>query len=87
MQDFRFIEDGITYHVVATYYDAEYTKKNYMIYTDNTLKDGKLRLYYSIYEEYPNNKIKLLNMTNQAEEKVGLSFLKTILEEMEKPNA
>ena len=49
MEDFSFLSDGITYHVIATYYDSEYTKKNYMIYTDNTLKDGKLQVYYSIY--------------------------------------
>ena len=84
MEDFRFTSDGITYHVIATYYDEEYTKKNYMIYTDNTLKDGKLQVYYSIYEKRPNKKIKLLNMTTQEEEKVGLSFLKTILEDMNK---
>ena len=55
MEDFSFLSDGITYHVIATYYDSEYTKKNYMIYTDNTLKDDKLQVYYSIYEECPDN--------------------------------
>ena len=53
MEDFSFIENGITYHVIATYYDKEYTKKNYMLYTDNNFKDGKLQVFYSIYEEYP----------------------------------
>ena len=41
MEDFSFIENGITYHVIATYYDKEYTKKNYKLYTDNNFKDGK----------------------------------------------
>ena len=59
MEDFSFIENGITYHVIATYYDKEYTKKNYMLYTDNNFKDGKLQVFYSIYEEYPDKKIKL----------------------------
>ena len=31
MEDFSFLSDGITYYVIATYYDSEYTKKNYMI--------------------------------------------------------
>ena len=55
-----------------------------MIYTDNTLKDGKLQVYYSIYEECPDNKIKLLNMTTALEKKVGLSFLKTVFKDMNK---
>ncbi len=84
MEDFSFINNGITYHVIATYYDSEHTKKNYMIYTDNNFKDGKLQVYYSLYEECSDNKIKLLDMTTALEEKVGLSFLKTILEDMNK---
>ena len=35
MEDFSFIENALTYHVIATYYDQEYTKKNYMLYTKN----------------------------------------------------
>ena len=81
MEDFRFIENGITYHVIATYYDKEYTKKNYMIYTDNNFKDGKLQVFYSIYEEYPDKKIKLLELKTAEEKKVGLAFLKAILED------
>lgn len=81
MEDFSFIENGITYHVIATYYDKEYTKKNYMLYTDNNFKDGKLQVFYSIYEEYPDRKIKLLELKTPEEKKVGLAFLKAILED------
>ncbi len=81
MEDFSFIENGITYHVIATYYDKEYTKKNYMLYTDNNFKDGKLQVFYSIYEEYPDKKIKLLELKTSEEKKVGLAFLKAILED------
>lgn len=81
MGDFSFIENGITYHVIATYYDKEYTKKNYMLYTDNNFKDGKLQVFYSIYEEYPDKKIKLLELKTPEEKKVGLAFLKAILED------
>lgn len=81
MEDFSFIENGITYHVIATYYDKEYTKKNYMLYTDNNFKDGKLQVFYSIYEEYPDKKIKLLELKTAEEKKVGLAFLKAILED------
>ena len=86
MEDFSFLSDGITYHVIATYYDSEYTKKNYMIYTDNTLKDDKLQVYYSIYEECPDNKIKLLkkekidysNMISDTGYNVGILIEKFI---------
>lgn len=81
MEDFSFIENGITYHVIATYYDKEYTKKNYMLYTDNNFKNGKLQVFYSIYEEYPDKKIKLLELKTPEEKKVGLAFLKAILED------
>ena len=81
MEDFSFIENGITYHVIATYYDKEYAKKNYMLYTDNNFKDGKLQVFYSIYEEYPDKKIKLLELKTPEEKKVGLAFLKAILED------
>ena len=81
MEDFSFIENGITYHVIATYYDKEYTKKNYMLYTNNNFKDGKLQVFYSIYEEYPDKKIKLLELKTPEEKKVGLAFLKAILED------
>ena len=81
MEDFSFIENGITYHVIATYYDKEYTKKNYMLYTDNNFKDGKLQVFYSIYVEYPDKKIKLLELKTPEEKKVGLAFLKAILED------
>ncbi len=81
MEDFSFIENGITYHVIATYYDKEYTKKNYILYTDNNFKDGKLQVFYSIYEEYPDKKIKLLELKTPEEKKVGLAFLKAILED------
>ena len=76
MEDFSFLSDGITYHVIATYYDSEYTKKNYMIYTDNTLKDDKLQVYYSIYEECPDNKIKLLKNDNGFRKKSRLIIFK-----------
>ena len=49
--------------------------------TDNNFKDGKLQVFYSIYEEYPDKKIKLLELKTPEEKKVGLAFLKAILED------
>ena len=51
MEDLRFVNNNITYYVIATYYDEEYTKKNYIIYTDKNLIDNKLQVYYSLYEK------------------------------------
>ena len=82
MEDFRFIENNITYYVIATYYDEEYTQKNYMLYTDKTYKDDKLQVFYSIYEEQSDKKIKLLEMKTPEEKKVGLAFLKSVLEDI-----
>ena len=87
MEDFRFIENNITYYVIATYYDEEYTKKNYMLYTDKTYKDDKLQVFYSIYEEQSDKKIKLLEMKTPEEKKVGLAFLKFVLEDINKQSA
>ena len=52
MEDLRFLNNNITYYVIATYYDEEYTKKNYIIYTDKNLIDNKLQVYYSLYENF-----------------------------------
>lgn len=84
MEDFRFIENNITYYVIATYYDEKYTQKNYMLYTDKTYKDDKLQVFYSIYEEQSDKKIKLLEMKTPEEKKVGLAFLKSVLEDINK---
>ena len=53
-----------------------------MLYTDKTYKDDKLQVFYSIYEEQSDKKIKLLEMKTPEEKKVGLSFLKSVLEDI-----
>lgn len=79
MEDLRFTSNNKTYYVIATYYDEEYTKKNYIIYTDKSLKDNKLPIYYSLYEEPSKDTIKLLDIKTPLEEKVALSFLKEVM--------
>lgn len=79
MEDLRFVSNNITYYVIATYYDEEYTQKNYIIYTDKNLKDNKLQLYYAIYEKVNNGEIKLLDITTPLEKKIALSFLKEVM--------
>ena len=73
MEDFSFIENGLTYHVIATYYDKEYTKKNYILYTDNNFKDGKLQVFYSIYEEYPD---KIIQTFEKLKKKMKMTSIK-----------
>lgn len=79
MEDLRFLNNNITYYVIATYYDEEYTKKNYIIYTDKNLIDNKLQVYYSLYEKVSAKEIKLVDIKTPLEKKVALSFLKEVL--------
>lgn len=79
MEDLRFVNNNITYYVIATYYDEEYTKKSYIIYTDKNLIDNKLQVYYSLYEKVSNKEIKLVDIKTPLEKKVALSFLKEVM--------
>ena len=79
MEDLRFVNNNITYYVIATYYDEEYTKKNYIIYTYKNLIDNKLQVYYSLYEKASDKEIKLVDMKTPLEKKVALSFLKEVM--------
>lgn len=79
MEDLRFLNNNITYYVIATYYDEEYTKKSYIIYTDKNLIDNKLQVYYSLYEKVSNKEIKLVDIKTPLEKKVALSFLKEVM--------
>lgn len=79
MEDLRFVNNNITYYVIATYYDEEYTKKNYIIYTDKNLIDNKLQVYYSLYEKISDKEIKLVDIKTPLEKKVALSFLKEVM--------
>ena len=79
MEDLRFLNNNITYYVIATYYDEEYTKKNYIIYTDKNLIDNKLQVYYSLYEKVSDKVIKLVDIKTPLEKKVALSFLKEVM--------
>lgn len=79
MEDLRFLNNNITYYVIATYYDEEYTKKNYIIYTDKNLIDNKLQVYYSLYEKVSDKEIKLVDIKTLLEKKVALSFLKEVM--------
>lgn len=79
MEDLRFLNNNITYYVIATYYDEEYTKKNYIIYTDKNLIDNKLQVYYSLYEKVSDKEIKLADIKTPLEKKVALSFLKEVM--------
>ena len=68
------------YEILATYHDDE-TNKDYIVYRDKTLtKDNKLKIYYSLYEKI-NDGIKLINI-NSKEEEIGLSLIKSIIEDI-----
>lgn len=75
--------DNKWYDIIATYYNEEYDK-DYVIYTDGIKdKDGKLNVYYGSYV-LTNNKFDVKSIENEKEEKIIISVLKTIMEEVNK---
>ena len=67
----------IVCNVIATYHDDN-THKDYMVYTDSTTdQDGKLNLYYSLYEE-KDNSIKLIDTTDVEDKRIGLELIKEL---------
>ena len=67
--------------VIATYHDDE-TNKDYIVYTDKTLDENKkLKLYYSLYKQIDNN-IKLIDVKDPEDKKVGLQLIKEIIEDI-----
>ena len=67
-------------------FDSDETKKSYIVYTDNTKdEEGKVRVYASIYN--PNDpKTKLEDIKTDKEWKIIDTILKTLQEEIGKPN-
>ncbi len=72
----------IVCEVIATYHDDD-TNKDFIIYTDKTLDENKkIRVYYSLYETVDNN-IKLIDITDFEDRKIGLQLIKEIINDME----
>lgn len=65
-------------------FESEETKKNYIVYTDNTTdKDGNVKVYASVYE--PNgDKTELLPIETDREWKIIETILESIQEESKK---
>ncbi len=67
--------------VIATYHD-ETLNKDFIVYTDRTFnEEGKLRIYYSLFE-MNNNQIKLIDPETTKEKQIGLELIKALLEEL-----
>ena len=64
--------------VIATYHDEE-LNKDFILYTDKTYnKDGRLNVFYSLYENVDNN-IKLIDIKTNEERKIGLMLVKEVI--------
>ena len=64
-------------------FESDETKKNYIVYTDNTLdEEGNTKVYASIYTPDTDN-TKLLPIETEKEWKI----IETILEELQKDTA
>ena len=65
-------------------FESEETKKNYVVYTDNSKdKDGNIRVFASIYEVTDKGN-KLLPIKSEKEWKVIETILESIQEETKK---
>ncbi len=65
-------------------FESEETKKNYIVYTDNTTdKDGNVKVYASVYD--PNGeKTELLPIETDREWKIIETILESVQEESKK---
>lgn len=67
--------------VIATYHDDN-TNKDFIVYTDKTLdENNKLKLYYSLYKKEGNN-IKLIDITDINDKKIGLELIKQLINDI-----
>lgn len=67
--------------VIATYHDDK-TNKDFIVYTDKTLdENNKLKVYYSLYEEIDNS-IRLIDITDANDKKIGLQIIKEIINDI-----
>ena len=65
-------------------FESEETKKNYIVYTDNTTdKSGNIKVYASIYNVTPTGR-ELLPIKTEKEWKVIETILESIQEESKK---
>ena len=73
----------IIYDVLFTF-ESDETKKNYIVYTDNSRDEtGNIQVYASIYDpENPNSKLEAI--TTDKEWKVIETILETLQEEVRK---
>lgn len=66
---------------IATYHDDE-TSKDFIVYTDMTFDENKkLKVYYSLYEIIDNN-IKLIDITDSNDKKIGLELIKEVVSDV-----
>ena len=75
----------VTCEVLFTF-DSEETKKNYIVYTDNTTDDeGNVRVYASIFDPASEN-TELKPIETEREWKIVETILESIQEESNKSN-
>ena len=73
----------VEYEVLFTF-ESDETKKNYMVYTDNTKdKDGNTKVYASVFEP-DKEPLELLPVETEREWKVIETILESIQEENKK---
>ena len=85
---FKVMDDNgkeVTCEVLFTF-DSEETKKNYIVYTDNTTDDeGNVRVYASVFDP-ASEKTELKPIETDREWKIIETILESIQEESKKNN-
>lgn len=77
--------EEITCEVLFTF-ESEETKKNYIVYTDNTTdKDGNVKVYASVFDP-KNENTELMPIETDREWKIIETILDSIQEENSKKN-
>ncbi len=75
---------NVEYEVLFTF-ESDETKKNYIVYTDNTTDDeGNTKVFASIYEPEADGKIKENTKLTPIETESEWKIIETILEEIQK---
>lgn len=72
------------YEIIFTF-DSEETKKNYVVYTDNTKEKGKLKVYANVFDKTGRTK-ELLPIETEAEWNTIETFLSKLEREVHEEN-
>lgn len=81
MERLQFKKNNIIYDSILTYHDDD-TKKDYILYTDNIIKNN-VNIYYSLYKKDKDN-IVLFDVKEREDKEICLELIKEYLSSIKK---